>query len=73
MLGISYVYTYKSDELKDVSYKVEGYLILVTLLVKGLRHAYAIYSSRQKEKNKEKNNIGQPVTQALSREGQEVK
>jgi hypothetical protein len=43
LLGISYVYTYKNEGLKDISYKIEGYLILVTLIIKLLKHTYAIY------------------------------
>ena len=43
ILGISYVYTYKNEGLKDISYKIEGYLILITLIVKLLRQSYHIY------------------------------
>lgn len=43
LLGISYVYTYKNDQVQDISYRIEGYLILATLLIKFLKHIYYIY------------------------------
>lgn len=47
ILGISYVYTYKNDQLQDISYKVEGYLILATLVVKLAKHLYTIYKEHR--------------------------
>ena len=44
VLGIQYAYTYKNDQLKPVSYKIEGTLILVTLSIKLARHFYFLSS-----------------------------
>lgn len=60
ILGISYVYTYKNDQLKDISYKIEGYLILIALIVKAARHIYQIYSKGKKDRKRgklEKNSL----------------
>lgn len=43
ILGISYIYTYKIEGLKDVSYKIEGYLIMATLVIKVLKQTHHIY------------------------------
>jgi hypothetical protein len=43
ILGIKYVYTYKNDKLKNISYRIEGFLILVTLTMKFIKHAYSLY------------------------------
>lgn len=59
ILGISYVYTYKNDQLKDVSYKIEGYLLLVALTVKAVKHLYQIYHEHKREK--ERKNEGRKV------------
>lgn len=37
LLGINYVYTYKNDQIRDISYAVEGYLIAITFVVKGIK------------------------------------
>lgn len=50
ILGISYVYTYKNDQLQDISYKLEGYLILITLVVKLAKHLYAIYIDQKAQR-----------------------
>lgn len=47
ILGISYVYTYKNDQLQDISYKIEGYLILTTLVVKLAKHLYTLYKEHR--------------------------
>jgi hypothetical protein len=55
LLGINYAYTYKNDQIRDVSYKVEGYLLLTTFAVKIAKSLYALLTakeSRQEEKVK---------------------
>lgn len=46
VLRIRYVYTYKNDQLKDVSYKLEGYVLLATMAVKLARHLLGLYLER---------------------------
>jgi hypothetical protein len=46
LLGISYAYTYKNDQIRDVSYKVEGYLLLATFAVKIGKSLYALMTRR---------------------------
>ena len=57
LLGIGYVYTYKSEGLKDISYRIEGYLILISLIIKFIKHSYEIYGEHRRLKEKTKKNI----------------
>ena len=41
LLGISYAYTYKNDQIRDVSYAVEGYLLLATFVIKAAKTLYS--------------------------------
>jgi hypothetical protein len=47
LLGIDYGYTYKNDKIRDVSYAIEGYLLLTTLLTKAFKHFYSIFNSNK--------------------------
>jgi hypothetical protein len=51
LLGIRYVYTYKNDTIREVSYAVEGYLLLATFAVKAAKTLYAAYRARQQRKD----------------------
>ena len=41
ILGASYPYAHKFDKIRDVSYTVEGYLLLGTFAIKAVKHIYA--------------------------------
>lgn len=47
LLGIRYVYTYKNDQIRDVSYAVEGYLLLATFLFKAGKNLYSLFKASQ--------------------------
>lgn len=47
LLGISYVYTYKNDQIRDVSYAVEGYLLLATFVVKAVKTLYSAFTANK--------------------------
>ena len=47
LLGISYVYTYKNDQIRDVSYAVEGYLLLATFAIKAVKTLYSAYTAKE--------------------------
>jgi hypothetical protein len=47
LLGIRYVYTYKNDQIREVSYAIEGYLLLVTFLIKAAKNLYSIFKSKE--------------------------
>lgn len=51
LLGISYVYTYKNDQIREVSYAVEGYLLLATFAVKAAKALYSAFTRKQKAKS----------------------
>ena len=53
LLGITYAYTYKNDQIRDVSYKVEGYLLLATFAVKFGKSLYALLMARKSRKEEE--------------------
>lgn len=54
LLGINYVYTYKNDRIRDVSYAVEGYLLLITLLFKGFKRFPHIFNSKNSQNQPQK-------------------
>lgn len=47
LLGIRYVYTYKNDQIREVSYAVEGYLLLATFLFKAAKTLYNLWKARK--------------------------
>jgi hypothetical protein len=49
LLGIRYVYTYKNDQIREVSYAIEGYLLLATFIVKAVKTLYTIFKSKEKK------------------------
>lgn len=51
LLGITYVYTYKNDQIRDVSYAVEGYLLLATFLVKAVKGLYGAFTHKASQKH----------------------
>jgi hypothetical protein len=50
MLGISYVYTYKNDQIRDVSYAIEGYLLLATFAIKAIKLLYGYFTRKPSKK-----------------------
>lgn len=48
IFGISYAYTYKNDQIKEVSYAIEGYLLLVAFIVKAVKTIHRVYQARKK-------------------------
>jgi hypothetical protein len=48
LLGIRYAYTYKNDQIREVSYAVEGYLLLATFVVKAAKTLYAAFKAKEK-------------------------
>jgi hypothetical protein len=50
LLGINYTHTYANDRIRDVSYAIEGYLLLTNLLTKAAKHFYGIFNSDQRKK-----------------------
>lgn len=47
LLGIPYGYTYKNDQIRDVSYAIEGYLLLVTFFVKAAKNIYSLFNDKK--------------------------
>ncbi len=58
LLGITYAYTYKNDQIRDVSYKVEGYLLLITFSVKIAKSLYAILTEKRGKEEEGKQVVG---------------
>lgn len=55
LLGIRYVYTYKNDRIREVSYAVEGYLLLATFLSKAAKTLYAMWTAKKRQQSKQEN------------------
>lgn len=47
LLGIRYVYTFQNEQIKDVSYAIEGYLLLAVFVVKAIRAGIKIYKAKK--------------------------
>ena len=48
LLGIRYAYTYKNDQIREVSYVIEGYLLLATFAVKAAKTLYSAFKTQEK-------------------------
>lgn len=46
-LGIPYGYTHKNDQIRDVSYAIEGYMLVLTCFVKAAQSVYSIFGEQK--------------------------
>lgn len=69
LLGIRYVYTYKNDQIREVSYAIEGYLLLLTLIVKAAKNLYSIFKTKTAKKQSESSNKAETSANPFKKSG----